>query len=286
MSNVYLSDLLQIFIHIMTGFLCQGSFYVSQTDVVSLQKVSQHIFSDVEDWLNCFNSISGTEQSESDLAEQNFLRLLQKLCTIFLQNSVILCFMFSQHSIWEHTLFDSSAYETFAKEVLIAHAKTEISEDVQLHQTMSAMKEKVLTLQQMISEKMNYWEQHNAVKLNVVNNSIQDILQDWMKWTIMSERHVNQVSSISQFKFAAGSISLSSLIDSLLQPEADSIATFPALAPVRDAADSTAAEISLLLPSYSMSWTLTTVFQAWQEWTVSVEKSPSIQSLKNSHGSA
>ena len=191
MSNIYLSDLSWVFICTMTDFSHQKSFYIPQTDVVSLQKVSQHVFSDVEDWLNCFNSVSDTEQSESDLAEQDFLRLLQKLCIIFLQNSAILHFMFSQHSIWEHMLFNLSAYKTFAKEVLIAHAKTEISEDVQLHQTMSAMKEKVLTLQQMISEKMNYWEQHNAVKLNVVNNSIQDILQDWMKWTIMSERYVN-----------------------------------------------------------------------------------------------
>ena len=286
MSNVYLSDLLQIFIHIMTDFFCQKSFYVSQTDIVSLQKVSQHVFSDIEDWLNCFNSISGTEQSESDLAEQDFLRLLQKLCTIFLQNSVILCFMFLQHSIWEHILFDSSVYETFAKEVLIAYAKTEISENVQLCQIMPAMKKKILTLQQMISEKINYWEQHNAVKLNVVNNSIQDILQDWMKWTIISERHVNQVFSISQFKFAAESISLSSLINSLLQSETGSIAIFSALASVRDAADSTAAEISLLLLSYFMSWTLTTVFQTWQEWTVSVERDSFIQSLKNSHRSA
>ena len=286
MSNVYLSDLLQIFICIMTGFLCQRSFYIPQTDVVSLQEVSQHVFSDVEDWLDCFNSISGTEQSESDLAGQDFLRLLQELCTIFLQNSVILRFMFSQHSIWEHMLFDSPAYETFAKEVLIAHAKTEIPEDVQLCQTMPAMEKKVLTLQQMISEKIDYWGQHNAAKLNVVNNSIQDILQGQIEWIIMSGRCVNQVFSIPQLKFAAGSISLPSLINSLLQPEVGSIATFPALAPVRDAADSTAAEISLLLPSYSMSWTLTTVFQAWQEWTVSVEKSPSIQSLKNSHGSA
>ena len=73
MSNVYLSDLSQVFIHTMTDFLCQRSFYISQTDIVSLQKVSQYVFSDVEDWLNCFNSVSGTEQSESDLAEQDFL---------------------------------------------------------------------------------------------------------------------------------------------------------------------------------------------------------------------
>ena len=284
MSNVYLSGLSQAFIHTMTGFLCQGSFYIPQADVVSLQKVSQHVFSDVEGWLDCFNSVSGTEQSESDLAEQDFLRLLQKLCTIFLQNSVILHFMFFQYSIWEHMLFDSPAYETFAKEVLIAHAKTEIPEDVQLRQAMPVMKEKVSTMQQMIDEKMNYWEQHNAAKLNVVNNSIQDILQGQMKWTIMSERHVNQVFSIPQLKFAAGSTLLSSLINSLLQLKADSIATFPALASVRDAADS--AEISLLLLSYSMSWTLTTVFQAWQEWTVSVEGDSFIQSLKNSHSSA
>ena len=230
---------------------------------MSLQKVSQHVFSDVEDWLNCFNSVSDTEQSESDLAEQDFLRLLQKLCTIFLQNSVILCFMFLQHSIWEHILFDSSVYETFAKEVLIAYAKTEISENVQLCQIMSVMKKKISTLQQMINEKMNYWRQHNAVKLNVVNNSIQDILQDQMKWTIISEKYINQVFSTSQLKFVAESISLSSLINSLLQLKMSSIAIFSALASVRDAVDSTTAEISLLLLSYFMSQTLTTVFQTW-----------------------
>ena len=192
--------------------------------------------------------------------------------------------MFLQHSIWEHILFDSSVYETFAKEVLIAYAKTEISENVQLCQIMPAMKKKILTLQQMISEKINYWEQHNAVKLNVVNNSIQDILQDWMKWTIMSERHVNQVFSALQLKFAAESTLLSSLIDSLLQLKMSSIAIFSALASVRDAADS--AEISLLSFSYFISQTLITVFQTWQEWTVSVEKDSFIQSLKNSHSSA
>ena len=158
---------------------------------MSSQKVSQHIFSDIENWFNCFNSISGTEQSESDLAEQNFLRLLQKLCIIFLQNSVILHFMFSQHLIWEYILFNLSAYETFVKEVLIIYAKTEISENVQLYQIMSVIKKKILILQQMINKKINYWRQHNAVKLNVVNNSIQDILQNQIKWTIISEKYVN-----------------------------------------------------------------------------------------------
>ena len=286
MSNVYLSGLPRAFIRTMTGFPRQGSFYVPRADVVPPQEVSQHVFPDVEGWLDCFNGVSGTEQPESDLAGQGFLRLLQKLCTIFLQDSVILRSMFPQHPIWEHMLFDSPAYETFAKEVLIAHAKTEIPEDVQLRQAMPAMEEKVSTLQQVISEKVDYWGQHNAAKLDVVNNSIQDILQGRMEWTITSGRHVNQVSSTPQFKFAAGSTPLPPPIDSLLQPEVGSIATFPALAPVRDAADSTAAEISLPPPSYSMSRTLTTVFQAWQEWTVGVGRGPSIQSLEDSHGPA
>ena len=287
MANVYLSGLPRAFMRTMAGFPRQGSFYLPRADVIPPPALTQHVFPDVEGWLNCFDGVPGTENPESDLAGQGFLRLLQELRTVFLQDSPILRSMFPHHAIWEHALFDSPAYEAFAGEVILAHGKMDVPEDIQLRQSMPAMEEKVTTLQQVIGGKVEYWGQHLALKLESLDASVQDMVQGRMQWIITSVGRVNQAPNAPQLNFAAGSTPLPPPIDSLLQPNSGSIATFPAhsaLAPAENAADSTAAEAPS--PSYSMSRNLSTGLQAWQEWTVGVGGGPSIQSLDDSHGPA
>ena len=284
MSNVYLSGLPREFIRTMAGFRRQGSFYCARADVVLPQEVSQHVFPDVEGWLACFDGVEGCETLESDLAGQGFLKLLQELRIIFLQDSAILRLMFPSHPVWEHPLFETPAYQAFAAEVVVAHAKTEVPEDLQLRAAMPVMEEKISTLQQVIGGKVDYWGHHNSVKLDIVDGHLQDILQGRMEWTLTPTRRINLATAATaaiQSNLTAPPAAEAASVNSQLQ--AASIATFPAFP---DLAALNAADSAASPPDFSMSRTLTTVAEAWQEWTAGIAGRPSIQSLDDAWGPA
>ena len=89
--------------------------------------------------------------------------------------------MFSAHLLWEHSIFATPAYQTFAVKVLVTHAKTEMSVNLQLCAVMSVMKDKILIMQQIVEKKTDYWDHHNSVKLNIVKGQLQNIIEGWMK---------------------------------------------------------------------------------------------------------
>ena len=284
MTNVYLSSLPREFIRSMAGFRREGSFYCARAEVVPPPEVSQHVFPDIEGWLACFDGVEGCDPVESDLAGQGFLRLLQELRTVFLQDSAILRPMFPSHPVWEHPLFETPAYRAFAAEVLVAHAKTEVPEDLQLRTAMPVVEERLSTLQQVIGGKVDYWGHRNSVKLDIVDGHLQDMLQGRFEWTLTPTRRINPappaaaaVQSNSTGLPAAEAASID------LQLQTASIATFPNFP---DLVASNAADSAPSPPDFSMSRTLTTVAEAWQEWTAGIAGRPSIQSLDDAWGPA
>ena len=139
------------------------------------------------------------------------------------------------------------------------------------------MEDKISIMQQIVEGKTDYWDHHNSVKLNIVKGQLQNIIEDWMKWTLTSIRCINSAAASTaaiQLNLTSLSAAEAASVDSQLQTASIVIfSAFSALT-VSDAAESAAS-----LSDFSMSQNLITVMKVWQKWTADIVRQPSIQSL-------
>jgi hypothetical protein len=110
LSNCYLTHLPQKFLRTMAGFepSTQGNYYLPRAKILPPPSLVQAIWPWVDTWLDWFKSYGekadgdrndggnraddnqDKEEDRNDMAAQGFLRLLDQLRTILLQDSVLL----------------------------------------------------------------------------------------------------------------------------------------------------------------------------------------------------
>ena len=164
LSQSYLTNIPRKFVWAMSGFNpdLMGGFYIPQASVSPPDELVQALWPWADDylqWFELYNSqdcessfkmpeiwgLNGMNQlcekpdvwlDHDDLAAQGFLHLLQQLCTILLQDSVILQSKFPGHPVWSHEVFQQDDYHDFARAVHLVHTQTEELHEVQLQQAL------------------------------------------------------------------------------------------------------------------------------------------------------
>ena len=109
MSTTYLTSLPRNFIRTVAGHPNEGHYFVDRAQIQPPVSLVSQVFPLVEQDLGRYNDGS----YESSLSGQGFLRLMRYLKTVFLQDSVVLQQLWSQHPNFQAPLFKTAEYRTF-----------------------------------------------------------------------------------------------------------------------------------------------------------------------------
>ena len=134
--NYYFNFLLWKFMWIMINHFSQMKcFEICHADIILLDTLLFMIWSQLNTWKNCFEF---QQDQINDFAAAEMTSLLLYLHKIILQNSMILCQHFSDHFIWNHSVFQHEIYVFFSWKVEIyQNAKMMFSQLSIFYQTMS-----------------------------------------------------------------------------------------------------------------------------------------------------
>lgn len=115
MIDCYLNSLLWKFMRAMADYALQMEcFEISHAAIVLPDTLLSMIWPQLNTWKSCFGSQKG---QINDLAAAGLVDLLLYLREIILQNSMTLHECFSDHSIWNHPVFQHEAYTAFSQKM-------------------------------------------------------------------------------------------------------------------------------------------------------------------------
>src|SRR5208282_174721 len=115
MVGCYLNSLPRKFMRIMAGHPPQmGCFEVDRASVTPLDELLSMIWPELDTWKDRFGLEAG---QINDLAAMGLTNLLFYLREVILQDSVALRQLFPSSPIWNHPVFQHSAYTAFAQEM-------------------------------------------------------------------------------------------------------------------------------------------------------------------------
>ena len=120
LSQCYLSNVPRKFVRAAAGFdpSLQGSYYLPRAAVQPPESLVHDIWPWVDDWMEWYElGLGGETDDHCDIAGEGFLRLLNLLRTILLQDSVLLQAEFPSHPIWTDPIFHRDDYKLFRQQL-------------------------------------------------------------------------------------------------------------------------------------------------------------------------
>jgi hypothetical protein len=248
----------------MAGFPEEaGSFYLPRAEVEPPPALTREIYPEVDEWLTkmaAFRAGSAYNEVERyDLAGSGFLRLLQVLRTVFLQDSVVLRPLFPDHPVWKADVFATDAYRAFATRVTAACEAAEEPGDLQLKKALPVVNDRL----NMLQAELKWWKR----------KATRGMTASKRKSTSSRRTCGSSKRWCAPVKGAP---------PSALPPPSASAPPIPAtLAP-----NPTAPQVD---PSrepfrYKFDRTVTTVPELWNEWSLGRGSGPSIQQLDSAWG--
>lgn len=154
MTNCYQSELPREFIRGLAGFPHEalGNFHLPRAKVLPPDSLRRALWPWIDHWVSWFQSNDSADLTSSlppvsslqdayegppdhnDIAAQGFLRMLDHLRTVLLQDSVVYQREFPDHPMWEDPIFERDDYKQFARLVFQSLQTSEAAEDVRLRQ--------------------------------------------------------------------------------------------------------------------------------------------------------
>jgi len=280
----------------MAGFSpsIQANFYLPRAKTLPPQSLEQAVWPLVDEWLAWFDSHAnsndgggggGDEDGEvkkgspvragesedeadgRDLAAQGFLRLLQQLRIILLQDSVIMRQEFPDHPIWTDPVFEQDDYRVFAKDVELFLLDVEELEEVQIRKTLPAIAERLNILHQSLARDVKDLSVQTREELNDIKTRLRDLFEGRVSITLSATRDVAAPACATP----ASMTTVTSFHPVPASPPAAVPGDAEPLSPAAAA-------------SYVLSRTISTVPQLWREWTVGLGNGPSVQGLEDLYG--
>lgn len=274
LSNCYLTHLPQKFLRTMAGFepSNQGNYYLPRAKIIPPTPLIQAVWPWVDTWLDWFKSYDEQankgdkddekEEDRNDMAAQGFLRLLDQLRTILLQDSVLLREQFPHHPIWGDPVFVRKDYQEFAVQMKCSLSNTETPEEVRLQQALPTIAQRLNTIRQEVGQAINEWGGKTQRQFQEIGDHLDDIITGRVAFTIRA-LDMAVPASIDPFQSP-----LPEPLEPLLPPALSTLDPFqPA-------------------PVYLLSRTIKTVPDLWREWTCGLGNDPSVQSLEETYGAA
>lgn len=115
MSGHYLNKLPRKAMRALGGYpVQQGHYWLDREQQQPPVALAQQVFPHVESYIEKLKLAAKNNQAETDLAGLGFLKLLQFLRVVLLQDSVQLMKLWPNHVVFKHQLFKSNVYKDFA----------------------------------------------------------------------------------------------------------------------------------------------------------------------------
>jgi hypothetical protein len=291
LSNCYLTHLPQKFLRTMAGFepSTQGNYYLPRAKILPPPSLVQAIWPWVDTWLAWFKSYGekadgdrndggnraddnqDKEEDRNDMAAQGFLRLLDQLRTILLQDSVLLREQFPRHPIWRDPIFIREDYREFAEQMRCSLLNTETPEEVRLQQALPAIAQRLNVVRQDVSQVIHEWGRKAQKQLQEIGDHLNDIIAGRVAFTV---RALDAPIPASLDPLQSQRPATSADLNGMSPLPGPFMSTLPNLDPFQPA------------PMYLLSRTIKTVPELWREWTCGLGDNPSVQSLEETYGAA
>ena len=311
MSISYLTSLPLDFVRSMAGFhhAGQGDYYLPRAKIVPSQALVRSIWPWVDEWLAWFEgqgevpaekdeeSSSTTDEDRDDLAGQGFLRLLDHLRTIILQDSVIMREHFPEHPLWTDPLFVREDYKAFAQEVQTCLLDKEEPQEILLRRALPVISNRLNVVQQDLKQTVTQWGSRTHQEVTRVRTTIDDLFSGRLALTLQASSLSSVLDPASTSTSASASTSAStsgSTFVSILAPVSSAPAAIASAAVVSASAplsyealvNESGSALPTVPPTYQMSRTIQSVPDLWREWTMGLGINPSVQSLEDTYGPA
>lgn len=124
MIQSYLPHLPRKYIRTVSGHDLEGSFFLARNTVQPSESLKGTVFPWVDEDMANFERDSSSYEGE--VVCKGFLRLMQYMKIVFLQDSALVRRLYPDHPIFAHELFRSPEYRTFAAKIIDAEDNPEI----------------------------------------------------------------------------------------------------------------------------------------------------------------
>jgi hypothetical protein len=277
MTGCYLTTLPRAFMRGIADFDPEWptSYFLPREAVAPPATLLCQVWPDLDRWHAAHLEQAGAiEQVEPNLAAGGFLELLQRLRSVFLQDSVLWRQEFPRHPIFQDPLFQTADYQAFELSVrgALALAVDEDPHSLAIRKAVPALNDRLRTMTGVI--------QNGQVTHTQALSALEGMLVS----------RISQLTSVID-DFVSGSFTCQFVPRSQAQGSWD--------APITAAAGGSVGPLALVpLPvtalakatptepgQYSMSRAVHTIPELWREWTVGLDGQPSIERLDELYGS-
>jgi len=277
MTGCYLTTLPRGFMRGIADFDPEWptSYFLPREAVAPPATLLCQVWPDLDRWQAAhLERADATERVEPNLAAGGFLELLQRLRSVFLQDSVLWRQEFPRHPIFQDPLFQTADYRAFELSVrgALAVAIEEDPHSLAIRKAVPALNDRLRTMTGVI--------QNGQVTHTQALSALEGMLMS----------RIGQLTSAID-DFVGGSFTCRFVPRSQSQagpwsaPTAIDGGSVGPLAPVPLPVTALAGATPTGLGQYSMSRAVHTIPELWQEWTVGLHGQPSIERLDELYGS-
>jgi hypothetical protein len=279
MVGCYLNSLPRKFMRIMAGHPPQmGCFEVHRAGIAPPDELLSMIWPGLDAWKDRFGPQVG---QINDLAAMGLTSLLFYLREVILQDSIALRQLFPSNPIWNHPVFQHSAYTAFAQEVeACLHDKEHPSQLSILYQAMP-----------LLTDYLKAIDARNGQRMNNLKASIDSIAQSQSTQSaqlqlLTSNGLTFRLKAPQQQQLLLLPPPLPTIISSsrYTSAKASIVATPLARSPSPPLLSQQKEQELLQPPKHRMCRAVRTVEALWREWTVGLQGNPSIETLDRKWG--
>jgi hypothetical protein len=283
MCTAYLSHLPRKFMRTVSGHPLEGTYFNPRDTVKPPATLKKEIFPEVDNDLNKFQK--HPKGYRKSLSEVGFLRLMDYLRTVFLQDVAFLRRCFPDHEIFKEKLFHTEEFNAFANAV----CQAEDNPDWPEHRSIQAVVPE-------ISAMLAGMRQKSSIGHNRSHTGIEAAIKELkcMQRNLLLNAETLLRIGNAQIWIPAVQAQLimppTHFTDQMLAPPTTQL--FPANPPIAEASRSahcrTPTELAASVapstsdgsaPQYEMDRTVTTVPELWEEWKFGRRLKPSAEEL-------
>jgi hypothetical protein len=278
MVGCYLNSLPRKFMRIMAGHPPQmGCFEVYRASVAPPNELLSMIWPQLDAWKDRFGPQTG---QINDLAAMGLTNLLFYLREVILQDSVALRQLFPSNPVWNHPVFQHSAYAAFAQRVeACLQDKEHPSQLSLLYQAMPLLTDYLKTIDTRNEQRIDSLK--DSLKASIDSIAQSQSLQSQQLQQLTSGNLTFRLEAPQQLQLLLPPLpALSTISSTYTSAQATPLARSPS-PPIQVQER----ELELLEPpKHRMCRAVRTVEALWREWTVGLQGHPSIEVLDRKWG--
>lgn len=263
MEASYLTNLPRAAISIIHGFPEQkGCYWLPRACITPSTSLQRKIFPDVEMWQQKMEN----GEAEETLCGTGFLKMLQEMRTVILQDAVLLREHNPGNVLFNHPIFQSDEFKEFAAESMHAMRTTETPLNVRAQEVMPHFQEQLKAISSAMNENSRKIDSLHSTS----NASIENQLSEMILYLKSVDAKVTAVANGQQISTgsdipAPDNNTSSALLDTMVNGTSSSVSEN--VVPDDIQAGNIRRRESDSQEYYTLNRDLRTVASLWEEWT-------------------